>query len=49
MNKNILVVTQFFPPDFAATGQLVEELLTSFGVDTFNIQVFTGKPGYAFD
>ncbi|BDA71444.1 group 1 glycosyl transferase [Rivularia sp. IAM M-261] len=42
------VITQFFPPDFAATGQLIDELvrqLGSFGVD---IDVFTGQPGYAF-
>ncbi|OKH56236.1 glycosyltransferase WbuB [Calothrix sp. HK-06] len=42
------VITQFFPPDFAATGQLIEELvkqLGSFGVD---VDVFTGQPGYAF-
>ena len=42
------IVTQFFPPDFAATGQLIEELsrhLVQQGVD---VDVFTGQPGYAF-
>lgn len=42
------VITQFFPPDYAATGQLIEELvrhLESLGID---IEVFTSQPGYAF-
>jgi glycosyltransferase involved in cell wall biosynthesis len=42
------VITQFFPPDYAATGQLIEELvrhLEQLGID---IEVFTSQPGYAF-
>jgi glycosyltransferase involved in cell wall biosynthesis len=42
------IFTQFYPPDYAATGQLIEELslqLRHFGV---SVQVFTGQPGYAF-
>lgn len=42
------VFTQFYPPDYAATGQLIEELaieLAKLGID---VQVFTGQPGYAF-
>ena len=44
----LLVVTQFFPPDFAATGQLVEELVVQLGLQGVNVSVFTGQPGYAF-
>ncbi len=42
------VLTQFYPPDYAPTGQLIDELaaqLARLGVD---VQVFTGQPGYAF-
>jgi glycosyltransferase involved in cell wall biosynthesis len=42
------VITEFFPPDYAATGQLIEELvrhLVQLGVE---VEVFTGQPGYAF-
>lgn len=44
----VSVFTQFYPPDYAATGQLIEELaveLTKLGID---VQIFTGQPGYAF-
>ena len=42
------VITQFFPPDFAATGQLVEELVKQFAQQGIHVEVFTGQPGYAF-
>ncbi len=42
------VVTQFFPPDFAPTGQLIEELVRHLGNQGVNIKVFTGQPGYAY-
>jgi glycosyltransferase involved in cell wall biosynthesis len=45
---NLTICTQFYPPDYAATGQLIEELaiqLESFGM---HVRVFTGQPGYAF-
>ena len=45
---NLLIMTQFFPPDFAATGQLIEELVTQLGQQDVNVKVFTGQPGYAF-
>jgi glycosyltransferase involved in cell wall biosynthesis len=43
------VVNQFFPPDFAATGQLIEELAVQLGEQGVDIEVFTGQPGYAFE
>lgn len=43
------VLTQFFPPDFAATGQLIEELVKQLGGQGVDVQVFTGQPGYAFE
>ncbi|MBH8576335.1 glycosyltransferase family 4 protein [Nostocaceae cyanobacterium CENA369] len=42
------VVTQFFPPDYAATGQLIEELVKQLGQQGVDIEVFTSQPGYAF-
>lgn len=42
------VVTQFFPPDFAATGQLIEELVNQLGRQGVDVKVFTGQPGYAY-
>jgi glycosyltransferase involved in cell wall biosynthesis len=42
------VVTQFFPPDYAATGQLIEELTRQLGTQGVDVKVFTGQPGYAF-
>ncbi|WGV24094.1 glycosyltransferase family 4 protein [Halotia branconii] len=42
------VITQFFPPDYAATGQLIEELVKQLGQQGVDIEVFTSQPGYAF-
>lgn len=42
------VVTQYFPPDYAATGQLIEELVKQLEQQGLNIEVFTSQPGYAF-
>ncbi len=44
----LTVVTQFFPPDYAATGQLIEELVRQLGNQGVDVHVFTGQPGYAF-
>jgi glycosyltransferase involved in cell wall biosynthesis len=42
------VFTQFFPPDYAATGQLIEELVKNLGFLGIDVEVFTSQPGYAF-
>ncbi|WP_026100366.1 glycosyltransferase family 4 protein [Fortiea contorta] len=42
------VITEFFPPDYAATGQLIEELVRHLEQQGASIEVFTGQPGYAF-
>ena len=46
--SKLSVVTQFFPPDYAATGQLIEELVKHLGRQGLSIDVFTGQPGYAY-
>jgi glycosyltransferase involved in cell wall biosynthesis len=48
---HLKIVNQFFPPDYAATGQLIEELahqLKEFGAFSA-VDVFTSQPSYAFD
>ncbi|MCL6436297.1 MAG: glycosyltransferase family 4 protein [Leptolyngbyaceae cyanobacterium HOT.MB2.61] len=42
------IFTQFYPPDFAATGQLIEELANHLKHQGMQVKVFTGQPGYAF-
>lgn len=42
------ILTEFFPPDYAATGQLIEELVKNLEQQGISIEVFTGQPGYAF-
>jgi len=42
------ILTQFYPPDYAATGQLIEELAVNLGRLGIQVRVFTGQPGYAF-
>lgn len=49
MPMKISILTQFFPPDYAATGQLIEELGTGLTERGHEVQVFVGQPGYAYD
>ncbi len=42
------ILTQFYPPDFAATGQFIEELSRYLAGQNTEVQVFTGQPNYAF-
>ena len=44
----LAIVTQFFPPDYAPTGQLIEELADNLGEYQIKPYIFTGQPGYAF-
>lgn len=44
----LTICTQFYPPDYAATGQLIEELAIQLERCGIHIHVFTGQPGYAF-
>ncbi|NJL21831.1 MAG: glycosyltransferase family 4 protein, partial [Leptolyngbyaceae cyanobacterium SM1_3_5] len=45
----VSVVNQFFPPDYAPTGQLIEELVKQLDRQGAEVEVFTGQPGYAFN
>jgi glycosyltransferase involved in cell wall biosynthesis len=46
--KRLSIITQFYPPDYAATGQLIEELVNQLARLGMHVHVFTGQPGYAF-
>ncbi|MBD2742047.1 glycosyltransferase family 4 protein [Coleofasciculus sp. FACHB-1120] len=48
MPVRLSIITQFYPPDYAATGQLIEELAANLGQLGLPVQIFTGQPGYAF-
>jgi glycosyltransferase involved in cell wall biosynthesis len=43
------IINQFFPPDYAATGQLIEELAHNLKDSGYYVDVFTSQPSYAFD
>lgn len=47
-NTRLGVFTQFFPPDYAPTGQLIDELTQHLSNQDIQINVFSGQPGYAF-
>ncbi|BAQ65348.1 glycosyltransferase family 4 protein [Geminocystis sp. NIES-3709] len=46
---HILILNQFFPPDYAPTGQLIEELAIALSEKGMKVRVFSGQPAYAFD
>ena len=45
----LLIITQFFPPDYAATGQLIYELGHQLNREDVEVNVYTGQPGYAYE
>ena len=47
-SMKLSIITQFYPPDYAATGQLIEELANQLKNTGVHVHVFTGQPGYAF-
>ena len=46
--SRVTVVSQFFPPDYAATGQLLDDLTSRLAARGLQIQVLTGQPAYAY-
>jgi hypothetical protein len=48
LKTSISIITQFYPPDYAATGQFVYDLANGLSQEGFDVSVFTGMPGYAF-
>ena len=47
MKKNITIVTQYFPPDQAATGQFIESLVKELTLsEGWKFTIHTGQPAY---
>lgn len=46
--QTVKLVTQFFAPDYAATGQLLDELVRQLARQGMPVEVFTGQPSYAY-
>ena len=44
----LTVVTQYFPPDFAATGQLLNDLTARLAASGLQVQILSGMPAYAY-
>jgi glycosyltransferase involved in cell wall biosynthesis len=45
----VTLVSQFFPPDFAATGQLLHDLTARLAAQGLQVQILTGMPAYAYN
>ena len=48
-HPRLTLVSQYFPPDFAATGQLLDDLTVRLAAEGLQVQVLTGMPAYAFN
>ena len=48
-HARLTLVSQYFPPDFAATGQLLDDLTRRLSRLGLQVQVLTGMPAYAFN
>ena len=48
-HPRLTLVSQFFPPDFAATGQLLDDLTERFADRGLQVQILTGMPAYAYN
>lgn len=46
--KKITLVTQFFPPDYAATGQLLDRLTNQLSSSKIKFRIICGMPYYAY-
>ena len=47
--KTVALVNQYFPPDYAATGQLLDDLTRRIANKHLKFLIFTGQPSYSFD
>jgi glycosyltransferase involved in cell wall biosynthesis len=45
----LCIITQYYPPDYAPTGQLINDLANHLGAQGQKTYVFTGQPAYAVD
>jgi len=49
VRRQLSIVSQFYPPDFAATGQLLHDLSTYLSSQSYSVYVHTSLPSYAYD
>ncbi len=47
--SRLTLVSQFFPPDFAATGQLLDDLTVRMASRGLQVQILSGMPAYAYN
>ncbi len=45
----LTVFSEFFPPDYAPTGQLLDELTQALSEYNLTVNVFSNQPAYAYD
>lgn len=45
----LTVFSEFFPPDYAPTGQLLDELTQALSEYNLNVNIFSNQPAYAYD
>lgn len=45
-NKELIILSQYFYPEVASTGQLLTELAEDLTIYGYKIKVYTGKPSY---
>lgn len=48
-HARLTIISQYFPPDFAATGQFIADLSRLLAERGLQNLVLTGQPGYAFE
>lgn len=46
-NRKLLIINQFFPPDFAATGQLLESISKFVSSKNIDVEILTTMPNYS--
>ena len=46
-NNKLLIINQFFPPDFAATGQLLESISKFISAKNIDVEILTTMPNYS--
>ena len=46
-NNKVLIINQFYPPDFAATGQLLESISNFISAKNIDVEILTTMPNYS--
>ena len=46
-NNKLLIINQYFPPDFAATGQLIDSISKFISSKNIDVEILTTMPNYS--